>query len=358
MRPGGLRALEFDRIVAAVRSFALTPTGAARLDALTPADRAAAWSASCWPRRRRRCATWPTTRSSRCGHRKTSRICSACCRSKAARSSRAPARAGRLPRVDRDVRRGGPPSRRRSSRACARWSDRAPSFTDEIGDVRRKIASPGDVLDSRQPAAGVAARSAAQAAHAPAQHARVVPARQGHVEVPAGPGRHRAQRPLRPAREGRASQRRCPGSCTAAHRAARRCTWSRCDGRDQQRPRGARSRRGRRSPADPAGADRSLPRPRRRRRGQRGSRDRARRAAGKGPARRDHRRRRAGACRRTARLELLAARHPLLMRGVVSRYADDVSGLPERRHRWTSNWCRRRRRCSSRGRTPAARPSR
>ena len=29
------------------------------------------------------------------------------------------------------------------------------------------------------------------------------------------------------------------------------------------------------------------------------------------------------------RLELLAARHPLLMRGVVSRYADDVSGLPE-----------------------------
>ena len=42
MRPGGLRALEFDRIVAAVRSFALTPTGAARLDALTPATEPAA----------------------------------------------------------------------------------------------------------------------------------------------------------------------------------------------------------------------------------------------------------------------------------------------------------------------------
>jgi DNA mismatch repair protein MutS2 len=36
MHPGALRALEFDRIVAAVRSFALTPTGAARLDALHP----------------------------------------------------------------------------------------------------------------------------------------------------------------------------------------------------------------------------------------------------------------------------------------------------------------------------------
>jgi DNA mismatch repair protein MutS2 len=36
MTPGGLRALEFDRVVAAVRSFALTPMGAARLDALRP----------------------------------------------------------------------------------------------------------------------------------------------------------------------------------------------------------------------------------------------------------------------------------------------------------------------------------
>jgi DNA mismatch repair protein MutS2 len=36
MTPGGLRALEFDRVVAAVRSFALTPTGALRLDGLRP----------------------------------------------------------------------------------------------------------------------------------------------------------------------------------------------------------------------------------------------------------------------------------------------------------------------------------
>jgi DNA mismatch repair protein MutS2 len=36
MHAGGLRALEFDRVVAAVRSFALTPPGAARLDELAP----------------------------------------------------------------------------------------------------------------------------------------------------------------------------------------------------------------------------------------------------------------------------------------------------------------------------------
>jgi DNA mismatch repair protein MutS2 len=36
MNPGTLRALEFDRIVAAVRSLALTPLGRARLDALAP----------------------------------------------------------------------------------------------------------------------------------------------------------------------------------------------------------------------------------------------------------------------------------------------------------------------------------
>ena len=36
MNPGALRALEFDRIVAAVRSFAITPTGRARLGGLHP----------------------------------------------------------------------------------------------------------------------------------------------------------------------------------------------------------------------------------------------------------------------------------------------------------------------------------
>jgi dsDNA-specific endonuclease/ATPase MutS2 len=36
MHAGGLRALEFDRIVAALRSFALTPPGADRLEDLVP----------------------------------------------------------------------------------------------------------------------------------------------------------------------------------------------------------------------------------------------------------------------------------------------------------------------------------
>src|SRR5437762_12706305 len=37
MQPAALRALEFDRIVEAVRSFALTPMGAERLSRLAPA---------------------------------------------------------------------------------------------------------------------------------------------------------------------------------------------------------------------------------------------------------------------------------------------------------------------------------
>ena len=37
MHPAVLRALEFDRIVEAVQSFALTPMGAERLDRLAPA---------------------------------------------------------------------------------------------------------------------------------------------------------------------------------------------------------------------------------------------------------------------------------------------------------------------------------
>src|SRR5262249_20733108 len=36
MQPGALRALEFDRIVEAVKAFALTPMGAERLGHLTP----------------------------------------------------------------------------------------------------------------------------------------------------------------------------------------------------------------------------------------------------------------------------------------------------------------------------------
>ena len=75
-------------------------------------------------------------------------------------------------------------------------------------------------------------------------------------------------------------------------------------------------------------AGRTASRPRRGRRRRGGSRDRAGRAAGKGAP--------GGVTGAVApevskdgRLELLAARHPLLMKGVVSRYSDDVSGLPD-----------------------------
>ena len=58
------------------------------------------------------------------------------------------------------------------------------------------------------------------------------------------------------------------------------------------------------------------------------------------------------------RLELLAARHPLLMKGVVSRYTDDLSGLPEVPTPVDIKVVRRTRLCSSPVRTPAARRSR
>ena len=103
-----------------------------------------------------------------------------------------------------------------------------------------------------------------QAADAAARHARVLPARQGHGEVPAAADRHRPQRPLRAGRARRAprrdprhrarqlGQRRQPLSRAAEH------------GRDQQRHRRARAAGARGGPAHPAGADRRVPRPRRR----------------------------------------------------------------------------------------------
>ena len=67
MHPGALRALEFDRIVAAVRSFALTPTGVARLDALHPDVDLVARARGASPPRPRPSTISPTTRFSRCG---------------------------------------------------------------------------------------------------------------------------------------------------------------------------------------------------------------------------------------------------------------------------------------------------
>ena len=264
MQPGALRALEFDRIVEAVRDFALTPMGAERLARLRAVDRSAAGRAAArgddrdgaLPRGARRC--------SRCARRATCR-----------RSSTALAVEGRaleplrllaladVPRFDRRVARrasAARPDRFRCSRrpAAAPRRSRARS-----AQVREKIDPSGDVVDDASPELRADSRSAAQAARAAAQHARVVPARQGDGEVPAGSGRHRAQRPLRARRQGRAPQRH-PGH-RARHVDERREPVSRAaqHRRDQQRHRRARGAGGRRGPPHPAGADRRVPRARR-----------------------------------------------------------------------------------------------
>ena len=264
MQPGALRALEFDRIVEAVRGFALTPMGDERLARLAAVDRSAEGRAAAGgddARRRatsRRTALFPLRASrdlpqildalavegprarSRCGCWRWRRF-----------SSRSTRRAPRIRRVAGLV---------SAARAA---SGGAASFKGEIAQTREKIDPSGDVVDHASPELKVDPRAAAQAADAAARHARVVPARQGHGEVPAGSGRHRAQRPLRAGRQGRAPQRH------SGHRARRvderREPVSRAaqHGRDQQRHRRARGAGGRRGPPHPARADRRVPRARR-----------------------------------------------------------------------------------------------
>ena len=150
MRPGGLRALEFDRIVAAVRSFALTPTGAARLDALTPATEPAAV-------RDLLAATTETVGyladnpvfPLRAPEDLEDLLGLLQVDGRALEPARLLALADYLESIDTSasaVRRSGGEFPR--LRALV---GRAPSFAAEIDDVRRKIASPGDVLDHASP---------------------------------------------------------------------------------------------------------------------------------------------------------------------------------------------------------------
>ena len=259
MQPGALRALEFDRIVEAVTAFALTPMGGERLAGCSPRP-SRRRSRSCWPQRPRRRATSRRTDRSRCAPRPICRRFSTRWPSRAGalEALRLLALAAFLDSVDetRTAIRRAPGS----FPLLEAISGGAASFKGEIAQTRDKIDPSGDVVDHASPELKIDPRAAAQAADAAAEHARVVPARQGHGEVPAGSGRHRAERPLRPRRQGRASQRdsrhrarrvderRQPVSRAAQHR------------RDQQRHRRARGAGARGSPAHPAGADRRVPR--------------------------------------------------------------------------------------------------
>ena len=103
----------------------------------------------------------------------------------------------------------------------------AASFKGETAQMREKIDPSGDVVDHASPELKMIRERLRKQRTPPARHARVVPARQGHGEVPAGSGRHRAQRPLRARRQGRAPQRDSRHRARRRRRAAPACFSSR-----------------------------------------------------------------------------------------------------------------------------------
>ena len=354
MTAGGLRALEFDRVVAAVRSFALTTTGAARLDALTPATELAAVrealaatsetvsylaSNPVFPLRAPEDletllgllgvegrALEPLRLLALSDYLESVETSAAAVR-------RAP---GELPRLKRLV------------------GDTA-SFKNEIGAVRHAIAPSGDVVDHASAGAGIDSRPSPASARETAADARRVSARQGHREVPAGPDRHRAQRALRPARESRAPRVAARAGARQFGQRPDALSGAARDRRDQQRGRRARGRGSRGGAAHPAFAHRRVP-PAARRCGQdRAGSDRTRRPAGQGASRTGNRRRVPEAVAgRAARIAGRAsspadARRRLAILRRSGRIAGDAD--PGRHQTGAA----RTRRCSSPVPTPAAR---
>ncbi len=281
MHPSALRALEYDRIVEAVTHFALTPMGADHLAKLTP---------STDPHRVAQLLAATT---------ETARFLNA--------NGELPLHApAELPHILVALAVEGRPLEALRLLALATFLDSiddargairrangpfpileaaiggAASFKGETSSIREKIDPSGTVLDGASADLKTDPRSVAQAANAAAQHPRVVPPRQGHFQVPAGPGRHRAQRPVRARRAIRASlghpgnrprrldERRQPVPRTAQH------------GRNQQRHRRARRAGSGGGPPDSAGAHQRVSRPGRRCASNDRSRNRARRDAGEG----------------------------------------------------------------------------
>ena len=294
MQRAAQHALEFHRIVEAVRSLRRDaprprPAGVAP-PAVRPAPRRAVARGDHrgrpLPGRRRRCFRSRRRRTSTPRCRRSP--------SRAARSSRSGCSG--WPISCRRSTRRAPPSGGRPAATCT-WppsSEMARVVQDggrrHPGEDRRgrRRERPGE---RRAP---VDPRPAAEAARAAAEHAGVLPARPRHGAVPAGPDRHRPQRPVRARRPRRApvrhpghhprqfGERRQPLPRAAQH------------GRDQQRRGGARRAGGGRSPAHPAGAHRRVPPPGARPAADAGGGDRAGRGAGESAVLPAGRRRRAG----------------------------------------------------------------
>jgi DNA mismatch repair protein MutS2 len=151
MNPGALRALEFDRIVAAVRSLALTPIGASALAILRPET----------DQRRVQDALHATTETVRyladqpvfplrAPADLEDLLAALAIVGRALEPARLLALATFFESID-----GTASAVRRARGSYPRLSaivDRGASFTDEIGGVRRAIAEPGEVIDAASPA--------------------------------------------------------------------------------------------------------------------------------------------------------------------------------------------------------------
>ena len=212
MHAGTLRALEFDRIVAVVAGprrhahraaigwhSSIHSTDAA---AVIAAQRATTRGHAV-PRglsRAFRCARRPTSKRSSTRSTSTDARSSRCgCSGSPTTSSRSSSRAHAVQKLVGV----SDPERARRRRRVVQGRDRRRAAQDRSVRRRRR---------QRQPGAGQHPRAAAptesEAAHA--RSSRFVRGTR-HVEVPAGSGRHRPQRPLRPDGARRASRSRFPG---------------------------------------------------------------------------------------------------------------------------------------------------
>ena len=150
MNPGALRALEFDRIVATVRSLALTPIGASSLATLRPETdlRRVQDGLHATTETVRYLADQPVF-PLRAPEDLEDLLAALAIVGRALEPARLLALATFLESID-----GTASAVRRARGSYPRLTaivDRGASFTDEIGGVRRAIAEPGEVMDAASP---------------------------------------------------------------------------------------------------------------------------------------------------------------------------------------------------------------
>ena len=241
MTAGGLRALEFDRVVAAVRSFALTTTGAARLEALTPATDPAARARGAGRHVGDRQLPGVQPGVPAAGARGPRDAAGAARRRGPRARTAAPAGAGGLPRVGRDQRGGGAPRARRvaapeAAGRAARRRSRTRSPRCGTPSRRRATSSitPARRWDRFATGCGGSARSCARrstrtcAARTPSKYLQdqIVTERNGRF-VLLVKAEHRASLPGPGARQFGQRRRRCISSRWRPSRSTTRSSSSR-----------------------------------------------------------------------------------------------------------------------------------